>query len=196
MTSDYFLIDNIKFGLPENYVSQQCIRAWDIAASDATTNNDFTAGIRMHRYDDYCIIDDLVHGRFGNQVNGIIKATAMNDTPNVKILIETGVGNAKLLYEEWKNQLKGYLVERAEVSGRGSKVDRATPFKNALMDGKVYINIEDPVLRNAIIEEMKGFPFSAHDDIVDSIAHAYNALFLGDKLGRKVNACFGIIKGL
>ena len=196
MTSDFFNIDNLKFGLPENYVSQQCVRAWDIASSDATTNNDFTAGVRMHRYDDYCVIDDLVHGRFGNNVNQIIKTTAMSDTPNVKIYIETGVGNAKLLYEEWKNQLKGYIVENAKVNGTGSKADRATPFKNALEDGRVYMNIDDPTLRQTIFDEMKAFPFSAHDDIVDSIAHSYNALFLGDKMERKVNACFGIIKGL
>lgn len=187
-TSDFFNMDNLHFGLPENYVSQQTVRAWDIAASDATTNNDFTAGVRGHRFDDYFIIDDLVHGRFGGQVNQIIKSTAMTDTPNVKIYLETGVGNANLLFEEWRNQLKGYMVEQAKVSGRGSKADRATPFKNALEDGKVFINIGDDVLRDSLLKEMKGFPFLAHDDIVDSIAHCYNALFMSDKLGRKVNA--------
>ena len=55
-------------------------------------------------------------------------------------------------------------------------------------DGRVYINISDPTIRQVIIDELKGFPFMTHDDIVDSIAHCYNALFMSDKLGRKVNA--------
>ena len=193
-TSDFFNMQHLKFGLPEDYVAQSSVRAWDIASSDALSSNDFSAGLLMHRYDDYAVITDLVHGRFGGGLKQIIQTTASMDTPNVHILIETGVAGAgELLYREWQNQLKGYLVERANVSGRGNKADRATPLKNAIEDGKVFVNIEDPVIRKALLDELKGFPNLTHDDIVDATAHAYNFLFMNDKLGRKVNANMGVV---
>ena len=194
-TSDFFNMQTLKFGVPENYTPQASVRAWDIASSDALSNNDFSAGVKMVRYDDYAVITDLVHGRFGGQINNIIKNTAFNDTPNTHIYIETGVAGAgELLYQEWKKQLKGYIVERAKLAGRGNKADRATPLKNAIEDGKVYVNIEDESLRQVLLDELTGFPNMAHDDIVDAIAHSFNYLFMNDAMGRKVNARMGVIK--
>ena len=194
-TSDFFNMQTLKFGVPENYSPQASVRAWDVASSDALSNNDFSAGVKMVRYDDYAVITDLVHGRFGGQINTIIKNTAFNDTPNTHIYIETGVAGAgELLYQEWKKQLKGYIVERAKLAGRGNKADRATPLKNAIEDGKVYINIEDESLRQVLLDELTGFPNMAHDDIVDAIAHCFNYLFMNDAMGRKVNARMGVIK--
>ena len=194
-TSDFFNMQTLKFGVPENYTPQASVRAWDIASSDALSNNDFSAGVKMVRYDDYAVITDLVHGRFGGQINNIIKNTAFNDTPNTHIYIETGVAGAgELLYQEWKKQLKGYIVKRAKLAGRGNKADRATPLKNAIEDGKVYVNIEDESLRQVLLDELTGFPNMAHDDIVDAIAHSFNYLFMNDAMGRKVNARMGVIK--
>lgn len=186
-TSDFFNMGMLKYGYPkeydENYTTK--VRAWDIASSDALTRNDFTAGILMYRYDDYAIIEDLVYGRFGNNTKNVIVATAEQDTPSVKIMVETGVASAgKLLFQEWQNQLTGYMVDRAEVTGGKSKVDRATPLQNAIEDGKVYVNIQDPVSRQAFYDELQSFPNGKHDDITDATAHAYNSLFM-DGLGKK-----------
>ena len=178
-SSDFFNMKHLKFGYPDDFEAQSSARAWDIASSDALSNNDFTAGVRMIRSGDYAIITDLVHGRFGNNTKDIIKTTAFKDTPTVHIVIETGVAGAgKLLFSEWSNQLKGYIVNRAEVSGGKSKVDRATPFKNAIEDGKVYIAIEDDELREVLYDELSSFPMGKHDDIVDACAHVYNYLFV------------------
>ena len=180
---------HLKFGVPDNFSIQSSVRAWDIASSDAFTKNDYTAGVLMYRYDDYAIIKDLVHGRFGGSTNQIIKTTALTDTPNVHILIETGVAAAgELLYQEWKKQLQGYMVDRAKVAGKGSKADRATPFRNAMEDGKVFIDIDNPQIREELLNELQGFPALVHDDIVDACSHAYNYLFMGDSMGRKINA--------
>ncbi len=196
MTSDFFNMPMLKYGYPTdydiNYVTK--CRAWDIASSDALTKNDFTAGILMYRYEDYAIIEDLVHGRFGNNTKNIIVSTAENDTPNVKIVVETGVASAgKLLYEEWQNQLTGYMVERAEVSGGKSKVDRATPLQNAIEDGKVYVNIQDPVVRQAFYDELSSFPNGKHDDITDATAHAYNQLFMENMSKRRPRPKIGVV---
>ena len=194
-TSDFFNMKRLKFGLPEGFDEHSVCRAWDIASSDALSNNDFTAGAKIQRYDDYCIIGDLVHGRFGGRTKNIIQDTAYQDSPTVHIIVETGVAGAgQLLYQEWKNQLEGFIVERAMVSGNKSKVDRATPFKNAMEDGKVYVNIDDPVVRQVMLDELESFPNGAHDDITDAISHGYNYLFMDD-LGqkKKVSARMGVV---
>ena len=91
------------------------------------------------------------------------------------ILIETGVAGAgKLLFKEWKTQLKGYQVFKA--SPITSKTDRATPLANAIIDNKFYVNIKDDNLRDAFINEFKSFPNGQHDDIVDAVSHGYNWL--------------------
>lgn len=193
-TSDFFNMKKLKFGLPENFTQQSVCRAWDIASSDALSSNDFTAGAKIQRYDDYCIIGDLVHGRFGGRTKNIIQDTALKDTPTVHIVVETGVAGAgELLYQEWKNQLEGYIVERAMVTGNKSKVDRATPFKNAMEDGKVYVNIDDPTLRQVMLEELEAFPNGSHDDITDAISHGYNYLFMEDNRSKKVSARMGVV---
>ena len=193
-TSDYFNMQHLKYGEPENFVAEASVRGWDIASSDALSNNDFTAGVLMDRFGDFAVIQDLVHGRFGGQNKKIIQSTAEADTPNVHICIETGVAGAgKLLYEEWCNQLKGFMVSQAVVSGGGSKVDRATPLQNAIEDGKVYINITDPVLRDVFYKEFQQFPNGNHDDIVDATAHCYNSLFMEGSIRRRPRAKLGIV---
>jgi len=193
-TSDYFNLQHLKYGLPEDYVDESSARGWDIASSDALSHNDFTAGVKMSRCGDYAVITDLVHGRFGGQTNKIIQSTADTDTPSVHVIIETGVAGAgKLLYQEWQNQLTGFIVHRAEVSGGGSKVDRATPLRNAIEDGRVYINISDPILRDTFYKEFESFPNGSHDDIVDATAHVYNYLFMEGSVNRRPRAKLGIV---
>lgn len=194
MSSDFFNMKHLRFGLPDGFDEQSVCRAWDIASSDALTKNDYTAGVKLQRYDSYCVISDLVHGQFGGQTKNIIQETARRDTPNVNIVIETGVAAAgKLLYEEWCNQLKGFIVEQAKVSGGGSKVDRATPLKNAIEDGKVYVDIEDPVLRQVMIDELSSFPNGEHDDITDAISHGFNYLFVNEDTTKKATAKIGVV---
>lgn len=193
-TSDFFNMKHLRFGLPNGFNQHSVCRAWDIASSDALSNNDFTAGAKIQRYDDYCVISDLVHGRFGGRTKNIIQDTALHDTPNVHVVVETGVAGAgQLLYQEWENQLEGYIVERAMVSGNKSKVDRATPFKNAMEDGKVYVDIDDPALREVLLDEFSSFPNGSHDDIVDAVSHGYNYLFMENTKGKKVSAKMGVV---
>lgn len=195
-TSDFFNMQRLKFGLPDGFDEQSVCRAWDIASSDAlSSSNDFTAGAKLQRYDDYCVISDLVHGRFGGRTKNIVQETAMSDTPTCHVVIETGVAAAgELLYQEWKNQLQGFIVHQAKVGGQGkSKIDRATPFKNAVEDGKVFINISNPELRQLMIDELNSFPNGAHDDITDAISHGYNHLFMNEDVNKKATAKMRVI---
>lgn len=191
-TSDFFNMKKLHFDFPEDYVQESVARAWDIASSDNLSDNDFTAGVKMARFGDYAVILDLVHGRFGSNTKRMIQNTAFIDSPECHIVIETGVAAAgELLHQEWKNQLPGFIVERAKVSGNKSKVDRATPFQNAIEDGKVYIAIDDGPTRQALYDELSTFPAGEHDDITDACSHVYNYLFMGDK--KEINARLDVV---
>ena len=186
MTSDFFNVKHFKFGYPKGYVQEAVVRAWDIASSDNFTDNDFTAGVKMARFGDQAVILDLIHGRFGGNTNRMIQNTAFMDTPTCHVVVETGVAAAgELLYQEWKKQLTGFFVEKAKVSGGKSKSDRATPLRNAIQDGKVWIAIEDAATRQAFIDELSTFPVGDFDDITDATAHAYNYLFMDEFFGRR-----------
>lgn len=192
-TSNFFNLGRLKFGLPDGFVADSKCRAWDIASGNELDGNDFTAGAKVVRSGDYCVLTDLVHGRFGSGTVNIIRGTTEEDTPNCHVVIETGVAGAgELLYQEWVKQLQGYVVERAKVSGGKSKADRATPLKNAIEDGLFYVDIDDAVLRDVLIKEMKAFPNGKHDDIVDAVAHGFNYLFVEGE-GSKPTAKMGIV---
>lgn len=193
MTSDFFNIKHLKFGFPDGYTQEAVARAWDTASSDDTSQNDFTAGVKMARFGDYAVILDLIHGRFGSNTKRMIQNTAFMDTPTCHVVVETGVAAAgELLYQEWKNQLTGFIVNKAKVSGGKSKVDRATPLQNAIEDGKVYIAIENDATRQALIDELSVFPVAEHDDITDAASHCFNYLFMDDK--KEYSAKLGIVK--
>ena len=181
MTSDFFNMKHLKYGFPEDYVQESVARAWDIASSDSLSDNDYTAGVKMARFGDYAVILDLIHGRFGSNTKHMIQNTAFMDSPECHVIIETGVAAAgELLHQEWKNQLQGFMVERAKVSGNKSKVDRATPLQNAIEDGKVFVAIQDGPTRQAFYDELNSFPAGEHDDITDATSHVYNYLFMND----------------
>lgn len=191
-TSNFFNMDKLNFGLPDDYSEDVVVRAWDIAGGDEIDNSDFTAGVKCVKSGDNYVFTDLVHGRFGNNTLGTIRNVTVGDGVGCHVLIETGVAGAgKLLYEDWKDKLKGYNVERADVTGGKSKADRATPLKNSIEDGYVYIDIEDDVLRDVMLKEMKSFPSGEHDDIVDAMAHGRNFIFMRDK--SKKSAKMGIV---
>lgn len=176
-TSDYFDISKIKWFDPQKEVVST-VRAWDIASADEELDKggDYSSGARMRLYSDGTVlVDDIVYGKFGNHIKEIILNTAIKDTMDCHIVIETGVGGAaKLLYKSWADQLKPYIVEQAVPVT--SKVDRATPLQNAVTDGLVYMDIKKEDTLKNLKKELNGFPNYNRDDIIDSLAHAYNYL--------------------
>ena len=188
-TGDFFNLDNIYFDDlfdPKTQYTMQSVRSWDLAySSEDGEKNDSTAGVLMHKVNDnYYVINDLKYGQYGDDLKNVLKRTAKLDSANIPILIETGTkgGAAKFLYDEYKEQLTGYRTKQSEPIG--SKVDRATPFKDAINDGKIHIAIIDDEMRGKVIEQLKSFPLGAHDDIIDAISYGY--LELKDKGGNVV----------
>ena len=109
----------------------------------------------------------------------MLRDTAEKDGIDCNISIETGIAAAgKLLMTEYEEQLKGFIVERAMPVR--SKEDRATPFRNAIMDGHIYLNIDNES-QKTLLEELRGFPFAPKDDQVDAVSHGYNYLCRQEK---------------
>ena len=79
----------------------------------------------------------------------------------------------------------GYFLERAIPVPNNSKADRATPLKDYIYDGHVYVDIQDNKLRKTFQDEFRAFPNGEHDDIVDAAAHAFNYInqeFIGNDI--------------
>jgi phage terminase large subunit-like protein len=180
-TGDFFNLDKVRFitdnELP-NYKIISKVRSYDCAYSDDTKGdvNDRTASVLMLRtIDDYYIIRELRADRYGERLFNIIQSTARLDTPSIPVLIETGTvgGSSKALFDIYKDRLQGYRVEQSKPIN--SKVDRAYGFKEAILDGKVLICLDD-YSRGQLLEEMRGFPLMKHDDIIDACSYAYNYL--------------------
>ena len=179
-TSDFFDITRLIYGpvLPYETITET-IRSWDIAEG-ASLKADYTVGAKMVLTNTSRIgVTDLVRGQFGDDNKKTILETAERDGLNTSILMETGVGNANLLFSEWKSQLKGYRVIKSEPVK--SKVDRATPLKHGVLDDNFFINITDNRLAEVINQEFMSFPEGAHDDIIDALAYGYIYLSLKKK---------------
>lgn len=172
---------------PEELTPIQMCRGWDVASSDPG-KNDFTAGVPMYLLNDNksILITDFVHGQFGKDTSQEIKNQIILDGHDNISIIETGVAAAgALLYDNWEQQLPGYFLERAIPVPNNSKADRATPLKDHIYDGHVYVDIQDNKLRKTFQDEFRAFPNGEHDDIVDAAAHVFNYInqeFIGNDI--------------
>ena len=189
-TGDYFNTDKLRFisdqELP-NFVIDAKVRSYDCAYSDETKGevNDQTASVLMYlTREGYYIIKELAVGRYGERLFNVIQSTARLDTPNIPIIVETGTtgGASKALFDVYRKRLPGYNVRQSKPIN--SKVDRAYAFKEAVLDGKVLICLDDHH-RQQLLEQMKSFPLGRHDDIIDACSYAYN--YLNTKEGPSVS---------
>lgn len=180
-TGDFFDLDWVifeeKFDYNNPLIIGKC-RSWDFAYSseEPGKDNDYTASCKMYRLlDGTYYVTDVTMARYGDDLLKIIKQVARQDTPNVPILMETGTkgGAAKELYNQYKKHFTGYRTEQSEPVG--SKVDRATAFKYALMEGKIHF-VLNANQREILLKQLKGFPLSKHEDLIDALSYAYSFL--------------------
>lgn len=185
-TGSFFNIDKIIWHdepfNPNEEGIERSVRSWDLAYSDESKgiSRDYTVGVKMFKQNkNSYVITNFVYGQFGEDLKNQLVKTARSDGTGTKILIETGTkgGAAKYLYNEYASYLTGYYTKQSEPIG--SKVDRATPFKNAILDGKIHIAVTNDYLRGELIKQLKSFPLGKHDDIIDAIAYAYSELETG-----------------
>lgn len=176
-TGDFFDLDWLIFEEDFDYSNPLItgqVRSWDLAysAEEPGKDNDYTASCKMYRLsDDTYYVTDVNMERYGDGLLNVLLRTARLDTPNVRILIETGTkgGAAKELYNQYEKHFTGYMTKQSEPVG--SKVDRAYAFKVALMQGKIRFVLDDNQ-RELLMNQLKGFPLAKHDDLVDALSYA------------------------
>ena len=189
-TGDFFNLDWVIFEEDfqfNNPLITGQVRSWDLAYSgeEPGKDNDYTASCKMYRLsDDTYYVTEVTMKRYGDDLLNILRRTAKIDTPNTRVLIETGTkgGAAKELYNQYKKHFTGYITKQSEPVG--SKVDRAQGFKQALMQGKIRFVLTDNQ-RELLLTQLKGFPLAKHDDLIDALSYAYSELSTNTISGAK-----------
>lgn len=186
LSSEFFALDKVHFGLPEDYTPEKTIRCWDLAVTE--NGGDYTVGVKASRSGNNLVILDMVRGQFGTKNQKVIKDTVVKDGHYTHQFIEFGTSMAsKQLLPFYKDLLKGYTVD--SLVPLKSKEDRAVPLQGKTYDGEVYIALDNGL--EDMIQELSAFPLNgSHDDIVDALSYCCNKLFVNDEKTSKI----GVIK--
>jgi predicted phage terminase large subunit-like protein len=167
---------------------QKGIRFWDLAATEkskAARDPDYVSGTLMAEGERRFWILDEQRGQLDpEQVFDLVKLTAKNDGPNVKIRIEQEPGAAgKSLIAAYVRALAGYDVEG--VTASGDKLVRAQAYATQVNAGNVVMLKAD--WNKPMLAEMAGFPNVRHDDQVDSGAGAFNEITADEKRWKDID---------
>jgi predicted phage terminase large subunit-like protein len=162
---------------PKRFV--RVVRYWDLAGTppDGRNDPDWTAGFKMG-----LDVDKVLYGlhmqRFRasfNTVEQMLTQTAMLDGRNVPIFIEQEPGSAgKAVIAYFKKALQGYTVHGVQTTK--GKTERAAPVASQAEAGNVVL-VNGPWVA-PFLDECEAFPTGAHDDQVDAMTGAFEALVL------------------
>lgn len=144
------------------------VRAWDFGA---TTDGDYTTGVKMGNHAGRTIISDVVRGQWSpDEVNRIMLATTQRDGYLVKVRFPQDPGQAGKQHVSYIGKLlSGYKFTSLPVSG--DKVTRAEPFAAQVNVGNV--DMVRGSWNNAFVDELRSFPNGTHDDQVDAASDCY-----------------------
>ena len=189
LTGEFFYTDHLHWDdtYSQQYNIANC-RSYDMAYTDEkqaqgkNKNADYTAGCHAEKISNkHYIFSDFLYKRLGEKNIQKIQSTARFDGLNKPILIETGTkgGAASELFRLWdEDYLTDYNCIQSEPIG--TKADRATALRHAIYDGYIHIYCPDTAMRKELKTQLDSFPNgSAHKDLIDAMAHAFN--YLKDK---------------
>jgi len=153
------------------------VRHWDLAAT--LDGGDWTAGLLLGEQDGYYYIANVDRFQLGPaKTEARVKQNASVDGPTVGIQIEQEPGSSGVItIDHFKRRvLRGYEVR--EKRSEGTKPERARLVAAAAESGLIKV-IRGPWVHE-FLAEITTFPNGSHDDQVDCLSGAYNALTLGD----------------
>jgi predicted phage terminase large subunit-like protein len=164
----------------------QAIRYWDRAATKPSAGNpdpDWTRGLKLLKYPDGSfVVADLKSIRdTPGQVENLIRNVAAHDSNKVRIMSQCDPGSAgKSEAEHFVKMLAGYAV-RTEILTQ-NKVTRAKPVSAQCEVGNVRV-LRAP-WNEEFFKELENFgeEMVGHDDIVDVLSGAFNALTSGSSI--------------
>jgi predicted phage terminase large subunit-like protein len=154
---------------PRNSIKVRC---WDLAA---TMEGDYTAGVLLAENQGIYYVADVVRVRATPlTIQNTIKRTAEFDGKSTYIYMEQEPGSSGVntIDHYARNVLQGYVF-RSKLS-TGSKIERAMPVSSAaehqnlkLVRGRWLIDF---------LDELESFPNTIHDDQVDALSGAFEAI--------------------
>lgn len=161
--------------LPRDF--DQIIRYWDLAATEQSATSkdpDWTVGAKLGRVGPMYFVLDIVRFRASAQeVERRVQHTARRDGYDIAIRMEQEPGSSgKIVVSNFARLLDGY--DFRGIKSTGDKVARAQGFAAAAERGDV--NVYQADWNREALDEIVSFPNSVHDDQVDAIVGAYNAL--------------------
>ena len=153
------------------------VRAWDLAATIATSGNDpdWTVGIklRVERPGQFLVLDVIRMRGSARQIEQTIVGTARLDGTSVHIGFPEDPGQAgKSQVANYTGLLAGYHVVATRESG--SKVVRAQPLSSQIEAGNV--SIVRAAWNRIFLDELRNFPFGGKDDQVDALVRAFTTI--------------------
>jgi predicted phage terminase large subunit-like protein len=165
----------------------RAVRAWDLAATAATGQNDpdWTVGLKLlslegGRY----LIEDVTRFRDGyQQVQDAIVSTARTDGHAVIVSLPIDPGQAgKSQVGVISSRLAGFRVFASREAG--AKLSRAIPVAAQLDAG--HLSIKRAGWNRAFLDELAAFPGGSKDDQVDALSRAFNTLLEAPGHGRQL----------
>jgi predicted phage terminase large subunit-like protein len=156
----------------------QSIRFWDRASSlphEGNKDPDWTRGLKVFKYPDgrFCIADLKSLRDTPGMVEKFIKTTASHDGYGVSIMSQEDPGSAGASEaSHFTRMLGGYDVKTERFYK--DKVTRAKPASAQAEAGN--ISVFRAQWNDEFFRELESFPEGVHDDCVDVLSGAINAL--------------------
>lgn len=173
--------------IPESMVAPPIrrVRYWDLAGTVPSVSNaspDFTVGL-LYEVDaqGFFTIRDVTRGQWGDDdVETTVRHTAMEDGRGVDVYIEQDPGQAgKAQLNNYKRRvLQGFACHAGSTRINGvnaAKEVRARPVAAAVGNDLVRI-VEGCKNTREFLDVVSIFPNGEHDDDVDALSGAHNAL--------------------
>jgi predicted phage terminase large subunit-like protein len=169
------IVDAVPVGAVER------IRYWDRAGTGETeaakrksSDPDWTVGLRLAKHAGLYTVEDIVRFRgTPGEVEATIARTARADGPAVQVGLEQDPGQAgKFEVDTYVRKLDGFNVRA--YPARQDKITRAQPVSAQAEHGNV--RLLRGLWNKSFLEELEAFPEGAHDDQVDALSGAHNAL--------------------
>lgn len=175
---------HITGNIPEG---MKTVRYWDLAATAKKAGNDpdWTVGALVGMKDGRYFILDIVRMRgTPYEVETKIAHTAARDGVGTAVVMEQEPGSSGVNVIDYyaRNILPGYNFRGQKSSS--SKQERALVFSAASEAGNV--SLVRASWNSILIDECEVFPYGAHDDQVDAIAGAIQALVASGPKKKKV----------
>jgi predicted phage terminase large subunit-like protein len=160
------------------------VRFWDKAATpphDGNRDPDWTVGLKLAKVGEYYYVEDIERMRAGpGDVEKRILAVSQSDGQQCGIRMAQDPGSAGVSEAAaYVRLLSGYDIQTARETG--DKVTRAkavsaqaSPQSTGGERGRIHILRGTWV--DAFVRELESFPDGGHDDQVDALSGAFNAL--------------------